>query len=338
MAGSPTASADLVRLLLGYAAQLGLDTEQLAAGAKLQSELLADREARVELDTYAELFDAVALASRDEDFGLHLGEAVSRVGTGHVLSAVMMNCETVAQALDKLTRYHGLVTDGVTPVLERRDGATAVVLAARLNDGLGRHESEASLSSFALVLRTITAGRVRPGAVHFAHDRPSRTAEHERIFGCPLVFGAERSELLIGEGDMRRSMPMSDPPLLVALERFAQERVARMATLKSWSSRIRDSVSRALARGERPSLAASAKALGVSRRSLQSRLDEEQTSFKLILDEVRRDLAVGYLERADMSLSDIAFLLGYSEQSGFNHAFRRWTGSTPRAYRSRQGR
>jgi AraC-like DNA-binding protein len=117
---------------------------------------------------------------------------------------------------------------------------------------------------------------------------------------------------------------MADAPLLDTLARFAEQRLA--SATEPWSTRVRDVV---LAQGGRVSLARVAKSMALSPRTLQSRLDGEGTSCKQILDDVRKELALGYLERDDLSLSEIAFLLGYSEQSAFNHAFKRWTGHSP---------
>ena len=76
-----------------------------------------------------------------------------------------------------------------------------------------------------------------------------------------------------------------------------------------------------------------AKQLGVSGRSLQSKLKDEDATFRSCLASVRKEIALDYLQRPDVSICDVAFLLGYSEQSAFNHAFKRWTGSTPKVYR-----
>ena len=116
---------------------------------------------------------------------------------------------------------------------------------------------------------------------------------------------------------------------------MAQDRLDRCTRPLGWALKTERSILRTLLGGEKPEIESVARDLVVSVRNLQGSLKNEGTTYKHVLDRVRLELAKDYLGQDDLSLCQVAFLLGYAEQSAFNHAFKRWTGSTPMDYRSR---
>jgi AraC-like DNA-binding protein len=126
---------------------------------------------------------------------------------------------------------------------------------------------------------------------------------------------------------------LANPELLERLEHFAQEMLDRLSPPESWSGRVTHLIGQALLRGDKPTLDAVAYELVISRRHLQNKLREEGTTYRVLLDELRKETSLKYLTRPEVPLFDIAFLLGFSEQSAFNHAFKRWTGTSPQQYR-----
>ena len=114
---------------------------------------------------------------------------------------------------------------------------------------------------------------------------------------------------------------------------MAHARLLRASTPATWSDKVRRSLLETLLRGTRPTVDATARELAFSARQLQLHLKSEETSYTEILDGLRLELAKGYLQRDDLSLCEVTFLLGYAEQSSFNHAFKRWTGRSPTEYR-----
>lgn len=329
-----TASVDLVRVLLRFASGIGLDLGGFWEATGLDPQTLENGEARIPIEQFNAVWSQVALRAGDPNLGLHLGEVSSRLPSGGILSAVMMNCPTVGSAMEKLARYHALSTDFVRLRLsEEGEHATVSWEPVSSDVPLDRHHSEAVLCGLVLVLRRLTEDRMRLVEVRFTHPRPADTTEHRRILGCPVAFEQPRNELLIRRRDLALPVFMANPELLRRLERFAQEMLDRLVPPDTWADRVIQSLCRMLWRGEKPALGAVAYQLAIGPRQLQNKLREEETTYRALLDQLRQEIALEYLREPGETICDIAFLLGFSEQSAFNHAFKRWTGSTPQEYR-----
>jgi AraC-like DNA-binding protein len=246
----------------------------------------------------------------------------------------MMNCPTVGDALEKFFRYHSLMAD-LHEMRINQEGAYASIRLETLQPGvqLHRHHSEAVLSIVVTVLRRLSENRVDPVEVRFAHPEPADVTEHKRIFRAPLLFRQPGNLIIIRKKDLELPIFLADPDLLEALERFAHDRVVELYGLDGWADRVTQSIDKMLSRGERPGIESTAKGLAVSSRQLQSKLKAEGVTYQQLLDRIRQEMAIRYLRKPEVTICDIAFLLGFSEQSAFNHAFKRWTGKTPGEYR-----
>jgi len=334
-----TASSDLTVILLKYASGLGIEIEGVCKEVGLDLSTVEEQGARISANTFNGLWEEVALRSGDLDFGLHFGEAAHAFFGGHILFSVMMNCPTVGDALEKLFRYHGLMAD-IHEMRITREGAYASVRLQPLRPGveLHRHHSEAVLGIVVTMLGRLSENRIDPVEVRFAHPEPAKVSEHERIFRSPLLFRQPGNQMIIREKDLALPIFMANPDLLETLERFADERVQDLFDRDSWADRVTRSVGRMLSRGERPGIESAAQGLAVSTRHLQSRLKAEGVTYQKLLDRVREDMALRYLGKPEVTICDIAFLLGFSEQSAFNHAFKRWTGKTPGEHRKTMNR
>jgi AraC-like DNA-binding protein len=188
----------------------------------------------------------------------------------------------------------------------------------------------------ALYLRTRESLAIdyRPARVEFAAALPADTAEHERVFGCPLRFAAERNALLIDRRDWHRApaRPANDS-LFEVLEQHAALLLAGLPPASPLLAELREAVTAELRDGG-ATLARVGKRLGMSGRTLQRRLDEQQLDFRAVVDEVAAELAKAYLRDQALGLAEIAFLLGFADQSAFTRAFKRWTGVTPGRWRA----
>jgi AraC-like DNA-binding protein len=338
MAYRASLSVDWVRILLRYASRMGIEPEEVRRSVGLAS-LPEGMEARVSARRVRAIWEEIARRTRDPNFGLHFGIAAEAPLGGHVLFSVMMNCPTVGDAVDKLARYHGLMADAVRLAIHRRDGLARLTWEPA-QPGLSpdRHHSEAIQAMLAVVLRRLTEGEVRLNRACFGHPPPIDTTEHQHFFGCPLLFDQPSNELVLDPSYLSLPILLADPDLLEALERYVQGLLDRLYGPDTWSDRVTRLIGSALSRGDKPTLNAIARDLAVSRRHLQTKLRDEDTTYRALLERVRVELALDHLGRPEVSICDIAFLLGFSEQSSFNHAFRRWTGQTPGAYqKSRAG-
>lgn len=331
---SATAAVDLLRVLIKYAAALDVDLGAVWRATDFDPARLEGGEARIPIEQFNQVWQEVASRSGDPDFGLHLAAASAGLPGSNLLLAVMMNCPTIGQALETLSRYHGLSTDFVRLRLIREgDRARCTWEPVSAAIPLERHYSEAVLGSLALMVRRLAEDKIDLVEIRFTHPRPANTGEHERALRGPLAFGQPRNELVMRREDLDRPIFLADPQLLDRLEPFAREMLHRLAPSESWSERVTHELHQTMLRGDRPMLGSVASALAISPRHLQNKLREEGTTYRTVLDELRQETALHYLERQDVPIVDVAFLLGFSEQSAFNHAFRRWTGTSPQQYR-----
>lgn len=325
-----SASINLVQILMRYASSLGIDA---AFAAATLGPVLNDPGARVPIKQLAPVWRDVAQRSGDPNFGLHLGEAADALSVGSILLTVMLNCATVESSLEKLARYHALMTDFIQLQLHRHgDYAFYTWEATDAEAPLDRHYTEAMVCNLVFSLRRLTQGKVQPVEIRFAHACPENTAEHQRILACPVIFGCSRNGLVLLSADLARPVFLANAHLLARLEQFAQESLARLYPPDTWSDRVVHLIRESLFRGERPTLVLTANALAFSSRQLQNKLKEEGTTYQELLDQVRKDTALRYLREPQITLCDLAFLLGFSEQSAFNRAFKRWTGASPGAW------
>ena len=200
-----------------------------------------------------------------------------------------------------------------------------------------RHHVE---STFAIIygsLNSLSATKVPLKEAAFCHEKPSSTSELVRVFGASLLFGCSRERLVFKKETLDQPIHSADPAYLSAHESLAGDLMKALTTEETIVPRVTAFVERTILKGEQPRIATVAKDLAVSKRKLQLLLKGEGDSFREIVNDTRKRLAKRFLGKPDTTLCDVAFLLGFSEQSAFNHAFRRWTGQTPREYRETVG-
>ncbi len=328
----PTASVALVQMVLKFLEQSGLDPEAVLKTAGIPFSAVQEPDDRLDGRRFGALWLAALSMSRDPCLGLHMGEyiAASYAG-GHVLFSVMKNCRTVGRALEKFFRYHCIMADTAHPKMELGKHS-ARLLTENGVSGPRRHLDETQLCLFASILRQLTEKKQVIREVRFQHPRPSSTAEHERIFNAPLLFNRRKSELVIERKTLDLPIFLASGELLESLERFALQLIKKMYAPRTWADRVVNALGRMIVDGERADLESVAGKLAVSKRTLQVRLQAERVTYQKLQAEVKKEIAMNCLKKAEASICDIAFLLGFSEQSAFNHAFKRWTGSTPLAY------
>jgi AraC-like DNA-binding protein len=186
---------------------------------------------------------------------------------------------------------------------------------------------------FVLHVRVATGVAFGLRRVTFTHRLPPDVSEHERVFGCPVRFEAEHNRLALDRTAWETPTSGAHSGVLGVLIEHAELLLSRLPRGPDLIERTRRAIGERL-RGDDPSLEGVARELGMSERSLQRHLRELGYSYNALADEVREATARLYLEQPDMALAEIGYLLGFADQSAFNRAFKRWTGSTPRQART----
>jgi AraC-like DNA-binding protein len=322
-----------VRKIADAVAARGVGAGELYRAVGLDPALLDDPDNRIPFAQFVALYEEGARLTGDDAFGLHVGEEASPE-LFDVLGYVLANSATLRESLARLVRYHSIWSGGADFSLEVA-GERARLAYDYLGplDGPRRHDAEMTLSIAVCFSRRVTGVDWAPREVCFRHPRPESTAEHERIFRAPVRFGRATNVLSFDRAVLDLPLTKADPGLCDILDRQARELLAKMPRPDHFAERVREAIREALSGGD-PRLETVAQRLGLSARTLQRKLREEGASHQDLLDEVRCDLSKSYLRGRELAVCEVAYLLGFSEPSAFHRAFRRWTGTTPRAFRA----
>lgn len=325
-----TASVAYLKALFDYANSRGLEVASLQAGRALA---LDDRDARLSEAECAGLFDRAAELLQDTHLGLHVGETI-RPGHYGVLGYLAMNCGTLGEALARLNRYQALVLD-IGP-MQMSSSATDVCLRWNPDsDRPYRQLAEFNLSGLVTFARWISGRDDRPRQIEFNYPAPADMTEHQRIFGCALLFDRPGYAITLPSQWLSQPLLQPDPAMRSLMLPLAEKQMLGLSRSDDPLARARGLIAQQLSEGDL-TLAELARQLEMNPRTLQRRLKEEGLGYTQLVDEVRRQLAERYLSDPDLDLNDLAYLLGFSEQSAFQRAFKRWKGVTPGAWRRQQ--
>lgn len=327
-----TVSVSYLQALFDYAQARGLARERLLEGRPLDN--LGDREARIAEADAAALFERAAVLLQDDALGLHAGE---RIRPGHygVLGYAAMNCSTLGEALFCLERYQRLVIDVGTVGFEQRGDDTLLSWPPD-PEPLFRQLAEFNFAGLRTFTRWISGSAAGPRRLDFNYPAPVCLDEHRRVFGCELHFDQPCYRLWAPREWLAAPLIQPDPEMRALMLRLAEKQMFSLARGgEDTLSRARSLVARHLSRVD-VELSLIAGGLAMSPRSLQRALQDAGLNFSQLVDQVRRELSERYLADRGLDLTDVAFLLGFSEQSAFTRAFKRWTGLAPSQYRARQ--
>lgn len=322
----------MAQFLLEVVRRRGGQPDALVAAAGLSASTLGDVDARIPLSSLIALWELAAQQIGDDSFGLTAAQA-EPLGVVSVIDLAMRSSSHLGASWRHGVRFANLAIDRAGPRLD--DGGDPVFLRFRppvRDDLVPRHAVEFSLASYLVFGRRATGERIVPRAVRFRHGRPRDVSAHDRLFGVSVSFGQACSEIELDPAVLRLPIRDADPAMSRLMERYAEGWLARLGVESSLVDQVRRHVHAELGHGV-PGAAAIARLLGVSERSLSRRLRAEGRSYPEIVDAVRHELALVYLRNRSLKLTEVAFLLGFSEISAFYRAFRRWTGMTPAQHR-----
>jgi len=197
-----------------------------------------------------------------------------------------------------------------------------------------RQDAELSLGMFLNVIRECCGSRWTPEEVHFEHPKPPMAREHESAFGAPVYFSQVTNALLFRPDVLVRPMPSRDVKLLAVMQTCLEQLGSHAAEEYLLLDQMRTAIRMKLPAGY-PSFEDIAAELRAPAGAMHQDLQAAGLTYKDMVEDVRRDLALSYLKQRHLPFSEIAMLLGYCELSAFSRAFRRWTGASPRTYRAR---
>ena len=329
----PSTGGTIARLAYAKAKTAGLALQPLVAQAGLSLQQIEDPRARLSVRGQIKFLNAVADALHDDLLGFHLAQDAEQRETG-VLYYVLASSETVAIALQRGARYSAIVNEGIVPKYIDGNDFGLSFRYVGVSRQLDRHQIEYWVTWLVRICRLLTGLRAVPSRLRFAHSREHGRAEFAEFLGCEPEFGSTVDELLFAAEVKHQPVVSADPYLNRLAIAYCEQAVSRRRRgAGSFRFRVENTVAPLLPHGGIKA-ADIALRLGVSQRTFARRLAMEGLSFSGLLEQLRSELAVRYLADPELTISQIAWFLGYQEVGAFSHAFRRWTGKTPRRARA----
>ena len=281
---------------------------------------------------YYDMLERIADQIDVTDLPLRTGASM-RLDEYGALGLAFKAATTLGASYARVERYARLWTSVVEYELRPVAGGSLFILHRAGERRLGmRLSNEATLASAVSIARQVSPVPLAPVEVLVRHPAPHSTAAHEEWFGCPVRFGAELDAIRYTDAMLARPNILGDEGISQYLTTHLDAELSRIVQEPALVTQAKAAIAQALSEGA-PKMAGIARGLGLSARSFHRRLSEHGISFQALTEETRRDLAEGLLRDERHSLAEIAFLTGFSEQSAFTRAFKRWAGTTPATYR-----
>jgi AraC-like DNA-binding protein len=332
----PRASGGITRLALERLRENDVNVTPLLRQAGLSASELDDPKAWISVAAQIKFLEAAAQVLDDPLLGFHLARDFEPRQVGLVYF-VMASSATLADALARADRYGKVVNEGLLlSCVPRQD------LRVRLKHfGVARHSDLQQVEFFITTLvrlcrRFTGQDALAPSLVRLAHRRPEDMSELAQFVGATIEFAAGVDEVVFPRDAGHQPLINADRYLNELLTRYCDEALAARPALRNpLRSRVEDAIVPLLPHGT-PSARRIAAEIGMSYRTLARRLAREHMTFDGILADLRADLAERYLKDDDLTISQIAWLLGYREVSSFTNAYKKRTGRTPTEARSRE--
>ena len=332
----PSAAGILTRLAWTRARQAGLAIDPLLKTARLTAQQIEER-ARLSVQSQIRFVDLAAGSLHDEFLGFHLGRDYDLREIG-LLHYVLASCELLGEALQRGVRYATTVNEGaLLKYIERQDAVAIAVKYVGVTRHSDRHQIEFWVTTMVRACRELTRRHIVPLHVKLTHHRHGDCTDFNAFLGVDVEFGAEVDEIAFPAAVRDLPVVSADSYLNNLLVAYCEEALAqRTPGGGATPSDVENVIAELLPHGK-ARIDHVARRLGMSQRTLARRLAAQGLTFSDVLNRLRRDMAHRHVRDSDLSISQIAWLLGYQEVSAFTHAFKRWTGMTPREMRA-QGR
>lgn len=330
-----TGLASLGQILRRLLELHGIDADAIARECGIALNRIPEPTERVEIDRGDALIRRAADLIANPAFGLAAARCWHPANLG-VLGHAWLSSSTLRTGLQRVERYWRIIGERATTRIEDTGQGLKVVYRRKPADPVVTAVvTDIAMSIMVDMCRMNAGAALRPVAVSLRQRAPAQADAYRSFYGCPVRFGAEEDAFVLAARDADRPLPSSNRQLAAIFDRLLAEELGRLDQ-GDVLARCRASVLEQLPSGEMTE-GEMAKRLHMSRRTLQRKLAEAETTYLKLVDDTRRDLALRYLEDPRRTITDITFTLGFSQQSAFTRAFRRWTGVAPTEYRANPG-
>lgn len=309
----------------------GVDVDLLMHDIGVAPEILRQPDARLPSRLTDLAFERAVVAIDNPAFGLQAARYwhPSNLGT---LGFAWLSCVTLRRGLRRMERYAKILGNRFTyTCIDQPDGLRFVYDHGRGNAEIGWPIADFTLSIIVDMCRTNIGENLVPQRVCLRRPPPADIKPYVDFFGGEVLFGQDEDSFLLDAATADTLLPTANRAMAATFDEILAGQLSELVA-DDLATRCRTYLLHHLTSGE-PSEAEMAAAMGLSRRGMQRRLSELGWSYKRLVDDTRTELAKRYIADPRKSLTEIAFLLGFSEQSAFSRAFRRWVGVSPSEYR-----
>ena len=328
---SPSAGGAITRLAYLHAQEKHAEIDELLRKAGLSRGQVKNTSIRIEVQKQIKFLNLVVEALGDNLLGFHLSQKFDLRMAG-LLYYVPASSELLSEALQRVARYSSIVNEGIKLTLRSEKSFGLTFQYIGIPRYLDMHQVEFWVAALVRACRQITNRNLAVQRVGFIHRRTT-VSEMNSFFGRDVSFGADVDEVTFPRECREAPIVNADPFLNEILVKFCDEAlIHRQVHKSSFGSSVENATAVLLPHGKAQA-GEVARRLGLSERTLVRRLAEEGLTFAGVLQTLRLDLAKRHLSDTDLSISQIAWLLGYQDIGGFSNAFKRWTGEAPRTMR-----
>jgi AraC-like DNA-binding protein len=332
-----TVSAGLAKALTDFAVSRGADETRLYEASEISPDDLLDQDNRIPFSRYVALMRAAKALCDDPALALEFGAATD-FRKFSVVGLIAHACANMVEALVQMNRYGRLIVeveglgDGPRFQLLQKDGELWME-DRRINPNEFPELTESAWSQFICGARKNFPHATFALAAHVTHPEPAHRADYDRLWRIPVTFGGDRNAIQVHPNWPSVKVEPESRYVFGVLSERAEALMKTLETSRTMRGQIENHLIPILHTGDIGIEKISGR-MGMSRQTLYRRLKAEGVSFEGLLDELRRTMALHYLSGKKVSLNETAYLVGFSDQTAFSRAFKRWTGSSPRAMRA----
>lgn len=310
----------------------GVDLQKVCQLSKISLQELDE----ISLEQVEGFWKASLAESKDACLGLHIGEDSGFSALG-IVGELVQHSATIQQALENACVYLNLLTTAFSVELQIHENFVDLLFIPASDCSKNyptalRHSLDWAMVFSLKEYQLLTLKAIEPILVKFAYASPISTADYQRIFNCPIEFDSSQYLIRLDKNILSQKILLANYNYLKVLEQHALKQLESDFSPKSFKKVVEQAIWRQndLRLAQLENIAAT---LNMSKRSLQRKLKTENTSFQSILDQIRKELALDYLQNSQIPTKEISFLLGYNEVSAFGRALKKWTNKTPSSYR-----
>lgn len=315
----------------------GCNSSEIFSRSGLDLDEITDSCQRIPVRPVNQIWHFAEKEIGDSTYGLDAHRFVTPT-TFHALGIALWSSPTLKDALERLARYGKVLNNASIKSFEETDDAWCLTVSVlQDNDNqpmIAYQDLDGFFATLINICRTIYRQEYNPTLLELERFAPLSRDSHRKMFRCPVVFGASDNRMFFDKATINTALVASDPDTARQAEELTAKRLAALDK-NNLTNRVYLNLLKTLPSGN-VSEAEISKSLNMTLRQLQRKLSEEGNNYRSIIDRTRKELALQHIRNKNIPISEISYLLGFTEAANFSRAFKRWTGKSPGIFRANQ--